>query len=225
MPLNFPRRSALVDQVITQLKNQITSGEWPVGQRIPTEPQLVELLGVARNTVREAVRALAHNGMVDIRQGSGTYVIATSELAGMMRRRFASTDLLHAAQLCRALETSAALLAAEQRTERDLAQLDALLARRERDKAVGDLRQREATVTSLRRAVVTASHNDVLIELYADLGDLVVYWLRMATSSEALSIRHPDYAELVEAIRRGDGAAAALQAAARPLPAGTSHGS
>lgn len=92
MPLSHPRRSALSEQVIAALRNQITSGEWPVGSRIPTEPELVEQLGVARNTVREAVRALAHNGLLDIRQGSGTYVVATSELAGVMHRRFADAD-------------------------------------------------------------------------------------------------------------------------------------
>lgn len=53
MPLSHPRRSALSEQVIAALRAQITSGEWPVGSRIPTEPELVEQLGVARNTVRE----------------------------------------------------------------------------------------------------------------------------------------------------------------------------
>src|ERR687898_793025 len=89
MSLTTPRRSALSDQVIDALRDEITSGAWPVGSRIPTEAALVERLGVARNTVREAVRALAHNGLLDIRQGSGTFVAATSELAGVMGRRFA----------------------------------------------------------------------------------------------------------------------------------------
>lgn len=132
MALTSPRRSALADQVIAQLRNQITSGEWPVGSRIPTEPELVEQLGVARNTVREAVRALAHNGLLDIRQGSGTYVSATSELAGVMHRRFASADPRHVAELRSTLESSAARLAAARRTERDLKQLDALMRRRRR---------------------------------------------------------------------------------------------
>ncbi|BFO20338.1 hypothetical protein SHKM778_67260 [Streptomyces sp. KM77-8] len=92
MSLSHPRRAALSEQVIAALRAEITSGEWPVGSRIPTEPELVEQLGVARNTVREAVRALAHNGLLDIRQGSGTYVVATSELAGVMQRRFAGAD-------------------------------------------------------------------------------------------------------------------------------------
>src|SRR6478736_2775198 len=112
MALTSTRRSALADQVIAQLRNQITTGEWPVGSRIPTETQLVEQLGVARNTVREAVRALAHNGLLDIRQGSGTYVLATSELAGVMHRRFADADQDQVAELRSTLETSAAGFAA-----------------------------------------------------------------------------------------------------------------
>jgi DNA-binding FadR family transcriptional regulator len=102
------RPSRLADEVIARLRAQITSGEWPVGSRIPTEPELVERLGVARNTVREAVRALAHNGLLDIRQSLGTYVLATSELAGVMRHRFAETDPRHVAELRSVLEATAA---------------------------------------------------------------------------------------------------------------------
>src|SRR3954454_4793108 len=112
-----PRHRTLADETIAHLRAQITSGTWPVGSRIPTEPELVEQLEVARNTVREAVRALAHNGLLDIRQGSGTYVLATSELAGVMHRRFADADPRHIAELRSTLESSAARLAAERRTE------------------------------------------------------------------------------------------------------------
>src|SRR3982751_5688770 len=90
-----PRAETLSGRVIARLRQQITSGGWRVGSRIPTEPELVAELGVARNTVREAVRALAHNGLLDIRQGSGTWVIATSELAGVMQRRFSAADPQH----------------------------------------------------------------------------------------------------------------------------------
>ncbi|MER5807005.1 FCD domain-containing protein [Streptomyces sp. NPDC002033] len=216
MPLTSPRRSALVDQVIAQLRNQITSGEWPVGGRIPTEPELVELMGVARNTVREAVRALAHNGLLDIRQGSGTYVIATSELAGVMHRRFSGADPRHIAELRSTMESAAARLAAERRTERDLVQLDALLARREEAWASGDTELFVGADVALHMAVVTASHNDVLIELYADLGDLVADWLRADVGAVLDPADHLDHARLIEAIRRGDGEAAASEAAGYP---------
>ena len=80
-------RPTLVRQVIDQLREQVASGAWPVGGRIPTEPQLVEALGVGRNTVREAVRALVHAGVLECRQGSGTYVISDDEMTGAVAIR------------------------------------------------------------------------------------------------------------------------------------------
>ncbi|WP_330238248.1 FadR/GntR family transcriptional regulator [Streptomyces sp. NBC_00525] len=217
MALTSPRRSALADQVIAQLRNQITTGEWPVGSRIPTEPELVEQLGVARNTVREAVRALAHNGLLDIRQGSGTYVVATSELAGVMHRRFASADPRHIAELRSTLESSAARLAAVRRTERDLKQLDALMKRREETWAAGDAEAFVDADSTLHLAVVAASHNDVLTELYADLGDLLRDYLREDVGEDLTPKTPMDHSRLVEAIRAGDAETAAAEAASHTL--------
>ncbi|MDG4864687.1 FadR/GntR family transcriptional regulator [Streptomyces sp. T-3] len=217
MALTSPRRSALSDQVIAELRNQITSGEWPVGTRIPTEPELVEQLGVARNTVREAVRALAHNGLLDIRQGSGTYVVATSELAGVMHRRFADADPRHIAELRSTLESRAAQLAAERRTERELKQLDALLVRREE---AWTARDRDAFIeadATFHLAVVAAAHNDVLTELYADLGDVLRAWLRDDVDEELSPETHMDHGRLVDAIRNGDAVAAAAEAGGYPF--------
>ncbi|MFI1012078.1 FadR/GntR family transcriptional regulator [Streptomyces sp. NPDC020965] len=217
MSLTSPRRSGLTDQVIAQLRNQITSGEWPVGTRIPTEPELVEQLGVARNTVREAVRALAHNGLLDIRQGSGTYVLATSELAGVMHRRFSGAAPLHVAEVRSTLESSAARLAALRRTDRDLRQLDTLLARRDDAWSSGDAERFVAADLTFHLAVVAASHNDVLGELYADLGDLLRDWVRDDVGDELRPGQHMDHGRLVEAIRAGDGEAAAAEAASYPF--------
>ncbi|MFE6685248.1 FadR/GntR family transcriptional regulator [Streptomyces sp. NPDC057743] len=214
MPLTSPRRSALADQVIAQLRAQITSGDWPVGSRIPTEPELVVQLGVARNTVREAVRALAHNGLLDIRQGSGTYVVATSELAGVMHRRFADADPRHVAELRSALEAEAARLAAHRRTEQDLRQLDALLERRERAWESGAAAAFVEADATLHMAVVAASHNDVLAEIYADLGGVLREFLRADVGEELRPEARMDHARLVAAIRAGDGETAAAEAGA-----------
>ncbi len=217
MALTSPRRSALADQVIAQLRAQITSGEWPVGSRIPTEPELVEQLGVARNTVREAVRALAHNGLLAIRQGSGTYVIATSELAGVMHRRFAGTDLRHIAEARSVLEASAARLAAQRRTERDAAHLERLLDRRESAWHSGDVGAFVEADATLHLAVVAASHNDVLAEMYADLGEVLRAFLRADVGEVLRPEEHADHSRLVAAIRAGDGERAAAEAAGHAL--------
>ncbi|SDC30973.1 FadR/GntR family transcriptional regulator [Streptomyces prasinopilosus] len=217
MPLSHPRRSALSEQVIAALRAQIVSGEWPVGTRIPTEPELVEQLGVARNTVREAVRALAHNGLLDIRQGSGTYVVATSELAGVMHRRFADADPGHIAELRSALEASAARLAARRRTAKDLEQLDALLRRREEAWAAGEAEPFVAADATFHLAVVAASHNDVLTTLYADLSEVLRDWLRDDVGRELTPRTHMDHSRLLDAVRAGDAATAAEEAASYPL--------
>lgn len=217
MPLISPRRSALADQVIAQLRTQITSGEWPVGSRIPTEPELVEQLGVARNTVREAVRALAHNGLLDIRQGSGTYVAATSELAVVMQRRFADADQAHVAEVRSMLEAQAARLAARRRTEGDLRLLDSLLDRRERAWESGNAQAFVDADATLHLAVVGAAHNEVLTEMYADLNEVLRDFLRADVGQDLSPENHMDHARLVEAIRAGDEDVAAAEAGAHAL--------
>ncbi|MBB0244765.1 FCD domain-containing protein [Streptomyces alkaliphilus] len=229
MPLTSPRRSALADQIIAELRRQITVGEWPVGSRIPTEPELVEQLGVARNTVREAVRALAHNGLLDIRQGSGTYVAATSELAGVMRRRFTEADPRDVAEVRSTLESSAAGLAAARRTEADLAHLDALLAQREEAWESGEVDRFVEADSTFHAAVVTASHNDVLAALYADLGFVVRDFLRHGVGDRLRPEEYLDHGRLVEAIRASDPVTAAAEAGSyalgcRPVPDGESAG-
>ncbi|MGP3988158.1 FadR/GntR family transcriptional regulator [Streptomyces sp. 3N207] len=211
--LSAPHRAPLAAQVIATLRQQITAGQWPVGSRIPTESELVEQLGVARNTVREAVRALAHNGLLDIRQGSGTYVVATSELAGVMHRRFAGADLRHVAELRSALETAGARLAARRRTAADVQQLDGLLERREAAWDSGDVEHFIDADRSLHMGVVSASHNEVLAAVYADLGEVLRAYLRQDVGEELRPENYMDHTRLLEAIRAQDAEAASKEAA------------
>lgn len=212
MTLSAARRTPLFEQVVGQLREQITSGRWPVGSRIPIEPELAEQLGVARGTVREAVRALAHNGLLDIRQGSGTYVSATSELAGVMRRRFAGIGHADIRELRMTLEASAAALAAARRTEADLALLQEALEQRDRAWDEGDTERFVQTDAAFHHAVVAASHNAALTGLYADLGEVLRDELRDHFTAGLDPGRQVDHGRLVEAIRAGDVAAATREA-------------
>src|SRR6476646_1606680 len=107
MPLRSTERTALVPQVIEQLQTQITSGEWPVGTRIPPEPDLAAQLGVGRNTLREAVLALVHAGLLERRQGSGTFVVGAHELSGAVARRLADAHVAEVIEVRRAFEVEA----------------------------------------------------------------------------------------------------------------------
>jgi len=213
-PLASPQRTPLVDQVIAQLRGQIASGEWPVGSRIPTEPELVEQLGVARNTVREAVRALAHAGLLDIRQGAGTFVKTTSELAAVMRRRYGDARQRDLRELRRALEVEAARLAARRRTEADLGAIDAGMARREAAWESGDVDAFVEADSALHHTLVSAAGNAALLDLYADLGEVVRDVLRTDVGSELAPDRYVDHSRLVAAIRDQNPERAAIEAGA-----------
>ena len=212
MTLSAARRTPLFEQVVGQLREQITSGRWPVGSRIPIEPELAERFGVARGTVREAVRALAHNGLLDIRQGSGTYVAATSELAGVMRRRFAEIGHADIRELRMTLEASAAALAAVRRTEADLELLQGALDQRDLAWEEGDTERFVQADAAFHHAVVAAAHNAALTGLYADLGEVLRDELRDYLTAGLDPERKVDHGGLVAAIRDGDAAAATAEA-------------
>ena len=111
MALTSLRRSSLAELAVTQLRDQVLSGQWAVGARLPAETELAQQLEVGRSTVREAVRVLVHAGLLETRQGSGTYVRSLtpgSDFQARLRR----AAVLEAYEVREALEVQAARLAA-----------------------------------------------------------------------------------------------------------------
>ncbi|TNY37685.1 FadR/GntR family transcriptional regulator [Thermomonospora catenispora] len=206
MTLRTARRSSLVDQVIDQLKGEIATGAWAVGTKIPPEPVLSEMLGVGRNTVREAVRALTHAGLLECRQGDGTYVRATSELSGVMRRRLRAAELLEILEVRRGLEVEAARLAAMRRTEADVTAIRRALQRCEERRAAGDRAGFVEADLDFHTAVVEATHNRVLMDLYGDFRDA----LRAAITTAADLLDHAQvpHRPIADAVASGDAEAA-----------------
>ena len=188
MPLATTRRAGLVDQVIDQLRDAVTQGEWPIGERIPTETDLAAQLGVGRNTIREAVRALAHTGLLEVRQGDGTYVRATSEVSGAIRR-LCGSELREVLQVRRTLEVEGARLAAAERTDEEVAAMRALLARRNVELNEGRWEDFARTDAEFHRAVVQAGHNKLLTELHRGLTEVITASVA-ATSTITPGVAH-----------------------------------
>ena len=72
--VNKIKRQSVASQVYEQLKHNIVSGIWTAGEKIPSENQLVKMLGVSRISVREALKQLVSLGLLEARQGEGTFV-------------------------------------------------------------------------------------------------------------------------------------------------------
>ncbi|WP_431915165.1 FadR/GntR family transcriptional regulator [Nonomuraea jabiensis] len=215
MPLGSLRPSPLVEQATQHLREQITQGEWPVGTRLPGENALAKALGVGRSTVREALRALAGAGLVQARQGSGVFVIAAASATGISEdwparlRRAAITDVYEVRMM---VETQAARMAARRRTEEDVAALEEALAARARAASQDDAAFVDADI-ALHAAVVAAAGNPVLTDLFAEFAPALREGLIGLV--EVLGLRahdrnpgHDTHAELVAAVRDGDGDAA-----------------
>lgn len=187
-------------------------GVWPIGQRIPTEAELAQLTGTSRNTVREAVQSLVHAGLLERRQGSGTYVLAASELAGAVSRRVALARQDHVVEVRRALEVGAAQLAAQRRTPDDVTRMRELIDRRNAAEDRGDVAGIVEHDVAFHRAVGQASHNPVLIDLYDNFLDVVrdnVYLNTLAEGPQDPT----EHMALVDAIEAGDVVKAGVEAA------------
>ncbi|NKY87408.1 FadR/GntR family transcriptional regulator [Nocardia veterana] len=76
-------RQTVPDAVFDQLVAEVLDGDLPAGATLPAERQLAEALGVSRPTVREALRKLAHTGLIDVRQGGATTVRDYRRAAGL----------------------------------------------------------------------------------------------------------------------------------------------
>ena len=169
-------KRSLVDQALEQLRWRISEGRWAIGERLPTEPELAAELGISRNTVREAMRVLAFSGLIEIRQGDGSYLRSMTDPLGAMRA-LSHCTLEQAQETRQILEVEAVGLAAVRRTEADLTALHEAL----KASAVlyhGDLEAYISADLLFHKRLVDAAHNPALSELYQYFSAIVGAQLR-----------------------------------------------
>lgn len=116
-------------QVLRVLQDEVVSGRWPEGSRIPVEAELSEWLSVSRSTVREAVSTLVHLGMLEPRPSQGTFVRACTALPVALSEFTVGYQVEEIRPLLRSLEVEAALAAARNRSEPELDELRLLAPR------------------------------------------------------------------------------------------------
>nr|WP_233613898.1 GntR family transcriptional regulator [Leucobacter edaphi] len=186
------------------LRARISRGEWPVGELIPKEPELMELIGVGRTTVREAVRSLATLGMLKTVPGVGTFVQSRTPVSSILTSFLADQDLEEVLVYRRSLEIEAAQTAAVKRTEEQLAMLRASYAESlaSGTEAGGERCDDTVRPDSFHRLIVEASGSKLLLDLYTG----VMAVLREASASGKIflgtsreTMQH-DHAALLAAI-------------------------
>ncbi|MEW9697622.1 FadR/GntR family transcriptional regulator [Paenibacillus sp. SI8] len=203
------QRRQIVDDVVMQLQAKISLGDLPVGTQIPTEPELMAQFGVGRSTIREAVRVLAHAGLLEKRQGHGTFVMGVTSVQEPLDYRLRRAEVLDVYELRFMLDVEIARLAAERRDEHDLAQIHDCLELRNKHLASGDCKLYLDADIAFHVAVAAATKNPVTVDLYRTFSQVLRVALDKHTADPELNNHYTEqHIRLYEAIRDQDAIAA-----------------
>jgi len=211
-------RSDVVSPVLEQFREAIESGLWPPGSQIPTESELVEMLGVGRGAVREALATLKACGLIEAQPGRGTFVTRNpAQLATwVVAIGSDNSELLEARY---GIDAWINYLAARKATPEDVARISE--AEERMRQAVAENRSLDEIVKldgEFHAALANATHNSVLARLNVIMAASLERSRRANISTKALleeAMR--SHHELTEAVRAhdADGAWAATRRSLR----------
>ncbi len=156
----------LYERVAADLAARIASGDYPVGRRLPSERELAQIHAVSRPTVREAIIALELDGLVEVRTGSGVYVLARHPKGG----KAGATDVgpFELLEARHGFESEACALAAVRITDDQLDQLEGLAAEMEAGDE-RDFRRAEDADRRFHLLIAAASQNSVVLSTVTGL--------------------------------------------------------
>jgi GntR family transcriptional repressor for pyruvate dehydrogenase complex len=168
---------ALTDEAIERIKEMIVSGELRPGDRLPKEADLAGRLGLSRNSLREAVKALSLIRVLDVRQGDGTYVTSLRpevllDTVGFVLDFHGDDSVLHLLQVRRILEPAATALAAQTMSDSEIESLGKLIAVNGDGPGSDDvdgLNELIAADLEFHRRIAVGSGNPVLASLIESL--------------------------------------------------------
>ncbi|WP_086789714.1 FadR/GntR family transcriptional regulator, partial [Crossiella equi] len=192
------------EQVVASLRDYVATAGLSAGDRLPPERELADRLGVSRASVKQAIVVLEVQGLVDVRHGGGTYLLNDTldaePVATLVDRQRRLPDVLDARE---ALETKLAELAAERRTEEDLAAIDGALEHMRAEIDAGGVGMEGDRL--FHAAVTAAAKSSLLAEFMRSIADQI-------TESRSESLRQKGRPErslaqhqrIADAIRAGD---------------------
>ena len=163
------KRYSLSKQVADKLESMITSGEYKVGEKINSESELMAMFNVSRNTLREAIHSLTSAGVLEVKQGDGTYVRSNNRFNANMKLEYDKVDVGDIKETRNALEITIANLAAKRRTDEDILKIEEALNKRKELK--DSARENTRADMEFHLKIAEACHNKILIDLYLSIFD------------------------------------------------------
>ena len=204
MKIKKPIKISLPKQISIEIEKTIKNGIFKLGEKIPSEPDLVKEFGVSRNTIREAIQSLIQAGVLESRQGDGTYVIAISKFEANILNRLnkSKTSEVHEVRIC--LEKEIVKLAAQRRSDDDLKNIKNALNGKNLTK--GSFIENSKADLEFHLAIAKASHNSIFYDLYKSLAQYICTSVaqRLELTNMEEELIYQLHIELFEAISQGN---------------------
>ena len=169
MPFHSIEPRRLYRQIADQIRGLIKSGEFPAGSRLPPERDLAKQLGVSRPSVREALIALEVEGLVEVRIGSGIYVLAPGGAGDVPAANEAAAGPFELLRARYVIESECAALAAKSAKKAQVAAIESALDEMERERRDG--RQPLAGDRLFHMRIAEATGNGALVHVVKLLWD------------------------------------------------------
>jgi GntR family transcriptional repressor for pyruvate dehydrogenase complex len=205
------RKTKVYHEIVEQIKELIAAGRIKPGDRLPPERELAELFKASRNSVRDAIRVLEQMGMIDSRQGDGTYIRSvtadevTAPLALCLLQ--SRTQMRELWEVRRVLEPPLAEAAAARITAEELDELEAILDVQQRKVEVGLLALEEDA--AFHYGIARAAGNHVMLHVMDTLVDLLRQSReRSLQQGDRPIFSHAGHERILAALRQRDPAAA-----------------
>ena len=210
------RKETLTGQLTRTLAERIASGQYPVGSRLPSEQDMIAEFGVSRTVVRETIANLRANGRVTSVHGVGAFVMQQDKSDGFQidtAGLSAVQEMVAVLELRIALESEAAVLAAQRRTPEQLAAMKAALA--EMNEAIARGEDAVQADMKFHRCMAEAAGNAHFLNLFNYVGELLIPRARLQSvrldnvpMPEYLARVQREHEQICYAIERQDSEAA-----------------
>lgn len=195
------KNTKVYEQVIVQIKNMIANGTLKRGDKLPSERDLVEELGVSRTSIREALRALEVIGLIECRQGEGNFI--NSDFQNSLFEPLSIMFMLQESspseivELRKIIETETAALAANNITDVEVSEIKVLI---ERLKESTDENNSAAIDKEFHYMIAKASRNFLVVSILEAVSGLIDTFIKDArrkilteeANKEKLIVQHED---------------------------------
>jgi DNA-binding FadR family transcriptional regulator len=199
-------RRSLADEIAEQLRAQILSDRYQVGQQLPTEPELMKQFGVGRSSIREAIRILANSGLLRVQQGVGTFIEEHSGITEPLHQRLKRAEAKDLDEVRQLLEMKIAEKAAANHTAKDIKNIKAMLDKRKAALQSGILEDCIQADIDFHMSIAEAAGNPILADLYQSFTTQLKSWfLQLFSDTAAFQETMDLHEELYESIKARDG--------------------